>query len=103
VIDGMTRESKRYLALFLLCSTADLLLTLVFVQSGVFREANPVMAWALRHPILFSLSKTALALLGFFLLSRLQLWRKAMVARAALGVYVALLLYWLWLLLRIQV
>ena len=99
-IDGLTRESKRYLFLYVLCSTIDLVLTLIFIGGGVFSEANGALRWAVHKPILFCLVKTSLAVTGFLLMSRFQLWKSSLLSRFAIGIYLVLLSYWAFLLFK---
>lgn len=79
----------------LVCNLIDGALTLALVQSGLAREANPVMASALAGgPLLFMAVKLLLVSLGVYLLWELRDRRPALIGLAGLAaVYGGLVLY----------
>lgn len=93
------RIPPRYLpalvSTILVCNLIDGAITLALVQSGLAREANPLMASALSGgPLLFMSVKLALVSVGVYLLWELRERRAAFLALSGLAVvYGALVLY----------
>jgi hypothetical protein len=69
----------------------DAIFTLAWVNAGLAREANPLLASLVReHPVLFSLVKLGLVAMGSLLL-----WHYRNRAVAVIGIFVAFLSYYL--------
>ncbi len=90
-----TPEQYRWLyaivKLVLVLNLLDATFTLTWVNAGLAREANPLLASLVReHPVLFSLAKLTLVALGSLLL-----WTHRQHAVAVVGIFVAFVAYYL--------
>ncbi len=75
----------------------DAMFTLVWINAGFAREANPLLAnFVLEQPVVFSIIKLSLVALGSLLL-----WRYRLRPLAVVGIFVAFLVYYLLLLYHI--
>jgi hypothetical protein len=75
----------------------DAIFTLIWVNAGLAREANPLLAEIVRnHPVGFASVKLALVMGGSFLL-----WRYRSRPLAVVGIFVTFLVYYLLLLYHI--
>ena len=92
------------LAAYVVLSAIDTWLTFRFVGDGTVREMNPLLRPLVRDfPLVFLGAKNLLALAGIFAITRFHLFRAgALLLRVTLAGYVALDLYWLWLLLTVS-
>jgi hypothetical protein len=75
----------------------DAIFTLVWINAGLAREANPLLAEIVRdHPVAFAVVKLGLVAGGSFLL-----WRHRSRPLAVVGIFVVFLVYYLLLLYHI--
>jgi hypothetical protein len=75
----------------------DAIFTLIWINAGLAREANPLLAEIVRdHPVGFSVVKLGLVMGGSWLL-----WRYRFRPLAVVGIFVAFLVYYLLLLYHI--
>ena len=96
-----TREQFRWLLgvvkAVLALNLLDAIFTLVWINAGLAREANPLLAEIVRdHPVAFAAVKLGLVAGGSFLL-----WRYRSRPLAVVGIFVAFLVYYLLLLYHI--
>lgn len=91
--DGETTQLRRVVGAVLGLNLVDALLTLAWVELGVAREANPLLAGLLAlSPALFVAAKSALVSLGLGLLFLLRQRRMAVLGIwSALGLYLLVL------------
>ncbi len=74
----------------LLLNLCDAILTLIWLESGLAEEANPLMQQLLEAgPVFFVLGKTALVSLGSFIL-----WKRRRRVLSVIGIFVAFLVYY---------
>ncbi len=98
-VDRFPRWAFAYLLAFLFLSSIDTAFTSWFVGNGTFRELNPILRPLVAHrPWAFLLTKNSFAIAALFLVLRLHLFRIAryLLPGTLLG-YLALDLYWFWL------
>ena len=75
----------------------DAMFTLVWINAGLAREANPLLdEFVLEHPVVFSIVKLSLVALG-----SLVLWRYRLRPLAVVGIFLAFLVYYFLLLYHI--
>ena len=75
----------------------DAMFTLVWINAGLAREANPLLdEIVLEHPVVFSIVKLSLVALG-----SLVLWRYRLRPLAVVGIFLAFLVYYFLLLYHI--
>ncbi len=96
-----TREQFRWLLgivkVVLALNLLDAIFTLVWINAGLAREANPLLADIVRdHPVAFAAVKLGLVSGGSFLL-----WRYRSRPLAVVGIFVVFLVYYLLLLYHI--
>jgi hypothetical protein len=73
----------------LILNLLDAILTLVWVQTGIAHEANPLLVWVVHHPLLFIGVKIALGSLGAWLL-----WQHRHRALAVIGTFSVFIAYY---------